>query len=68
MTQEELFDVLAKIFRYIVGGLAVIGLFTIAAALTYAKEKPVARTANCINSACDLPCTVKFKRHAGDCK
>jgi len=72
MTDEQLFDGLAVLGKFIVRGLAVIGFMTLIIAFGYSMKKaePSIKSARCINSSCEpnQKCSPRFQRHMGECE
>lgn len=72
MTQYQMIDGLRVVFKFVVRLLALFGLFCLIAlgSYEYHRDVKVVRSDRCINSLCDpdQKCSVRFKRHVGDCK
>ena len=72
LTQEQLYDGLEVVWRFVIRIFAVIGLLATIAFFGYSTHKDVkqVRADRCINSACEpgQKCSVRFQRHMGECK
>jgi len=73
LTHEQFMDGLEVTLRFFYRMLAIIGFIALVAMSSYLYHKDevkVSRSDRCINSACDADqkCSVRFKRHMGECK
>jgi hypothetical protein len=74
LTHEQFMDGLTVLVKFVVRLLALVGLFSLIALSSYLYHKDevvkVSRSDRCINSACEpgQKCSVRFKRHTGNCE